>query len=180
MDRFRRPRRGFTLVEVLVAVTLAVALAGIALPSFIDWIAAQRHVGHAQHLAWSFNRARSEAIKRGFHVNVCKSADRLSCTPAGRWDGGFLLFVDYNRDGNIDPDEPVLRIEGPAPGDVRVSANRPIADYVSYTTLGQARLLSGALQMGTFIVCSSGRNEIHVVLANSGRARIDRTNVRCP
>jgi len=61
-----------------------------------------------------------------------------------------------------------------------VSANRPLDDYVSYTSFGFARQLSGALQMGTFVVCKPGLNAIHVVLANSGRARIDRTVIRCP
>lgn len=179
----RTPRnivRGVTLVELLVAITIGGILLGLALPSFRDRIAAERHVGHAQHLAWSLNRARSEAVKRGFHVNLCKSADRKTCSAGARWDGGFLMFVDYDRNGQIDPDEPVLSIDGGAPGDVTVSGNKPVADYVSYTTLGQARMLNGALQMGTFIVCSKGRNQIHVVLANSGRARIDRTAVPCP
>jgi hypothetical protein len=51
---------------------------------------------------------------------------------------------------------------------------------VSYTAFGYARLLSGALQMGTFGVCKSGQKAIHVVLANSGRVRIDRTGAPCP
>ena len=59
-------------------------------------------------------------------------------------------------------------------------ANRPLEEYVSYTDLGQARLLNGALQMGTFTVCRSGQLALHVVLANSGRVRIEKTDDRCP
>jgi hypothetical protein len=50
---------------------------------------------------------------------------------------------------------------------------------VSYTSFGFARTLNGALQMGTFVVCKPGQNAIKVVLANSGRARIDRTTQPC-
>jgi len=41
-------------------------------------------------------------------------------------------------------------------------------------------MLNGALQMGTFVVCKPGQKAINVVLANSGRARIDRTAQTCP
>ena len=74
----------------------------------------------------------------------------------------------------------MLGIEGRAPPGITIEANRPLDDYVSYTSLGHARMLNGALQMGTFTVCRSGQRALHVVLANSGRVRIERTAVRCP
>ena len=49
---------------------------------------------------------------------------------------------------------------------------------MSYTSLGHARMLNGALQMGTFTVCRSGQRALHVVLANSGRVRTERTGRR--
>jgi type IV fimbrial biogenesis protein FimT len=90
------------------------------------------------------------------------------------------MYVDENHDGQVDDDELVLHREGPAPDAISVSGNHPVADYVSYTSLGHARLLNGGLQMGTFVVCKSGQNAIKVVLANSGRARIEKTQQRCP
>ena len=67
----------------------------------------------------------------------------------------------------------------PAPPGISVSGNRPVDDYVSYTGLGEARMLNGALQMGTFTVCSPGQRALHVVLANTGRVRIEQTSERC-
>jgi type IV fimbrial biogenesis protein FimT len=61
-----------------------------------------------------------------------------------------------------------------------VRGNHPVADYVSYTSLGHARMLSGALQMGTLVVCKPGQSALQVVLANSGRARVQPTSQRCP
>jgi type IV fimbrial biogenesis protein FimT len=91
---------------------------------------------------------------------------------------GPTMYVDENRDGDIDSDESVIRREGSADG-ITVSGNPPVANYVSYTALGHARLLSSALQMGTFVVCKPGQDALKVVLANSGRARIDKTRDRC-
>ena len=80
----------------------------------------------------------------------------------------------------IDADEPLLGIEGRAPNGITIEANRPLDDYVSYTSLGHARMLNGALQMGTFTVCRSGQRELHVVLASSGRVRVEKTASSCP
>ena len=171
---------GWTLVELLIGLSIAGLLLGLAMPYYGDWIAEYQLLNHAQHLAGSMNTARSEAVKRALHVNLCKAPDRRQCADTGGWEDGFIVYVDSNRDGQIDTDEPVLRIDGPAPQGITVRGNRPLDDYVSYTSMGSARLLNGGLQMGTFTVCRSGQRAIDVVLANSGRVRIQKTGTACP
>jgi type IV fimbrial biogenesis protein FimT len=171
---------GWTLVELVVALAIGASLVTLAIPSYHAWIGDQKLMNQARALATGMSVARSEAIKSGFRVNLCKSADLRTCATRGSWRDGFLIYVDENRDGTVDAGEPVLRVEGPAEDGIRVSANAPIDDYVSYTSLGQARMLSGALQMGTMRVCLPGRSELQVVLANSGRVRIQKTSVVCP
>jgi len=163
-----------------VAFAIAAVIAAVAVPAFHDWLDGYQLANHARHLAESMTRARTEAIRRGHRVNLCKSADRQHCAGQGRWDGGFVVFVDINHDGSVDSDEPLLGIEGRAPPGITIEANRPLDDYVSYTSLGHARMLNGALQMGTFTICRSGQRALHVVLANSGRVRVERTGDRCP
>ena len=170
----------FTIVELVVALAIAALLAAMAVPAFHDWLAAYQLANHARHLAESMTRARTEAIRRGHRVNLCKSPDQHHCADQGRWDAGFVVFVDVNHDGRIDADEPLLGIEGRAPNGITIEANRPLDDYVSYTSLGHARMLNGALQMGTFTLCRSGQRALRVVLANSGRVRTERTSVHCP
>ena len=63
---------------------------------------------------------------------------------------------------------------------IEVRANRPVADYVSFTGLGHARLLNGGLQMGTFTLCRRGAPARRVVLANSGRVRVEKSRDACP
>jgi type IV fimbrial biogenesis protein FimT len=181
MAQILQPARcaAFTLVEMVVALAIAALLAMMAVPAFDQWLAAYQLANHAKHLAETMTRARTEAVRRGHRVNLCKSPDRRRCADHGSWDTGFVVFVDLNRNGTIDDGEPVLEIEGPAPPGISISGNRPVDDYVSYTGLGQARMLNGALQMGTLVVCRRGQRALHVVLANSGRVRIERTSDVC-
>jgi type IV fimbrial biogenesis protein FimT len=173
--------QGFSLIELLIAVAIVGLLVLAAGPSYRNWIAAQELANHAHFLAGTLNLARSEAIKTGYRVNLCKSSDRQQCADDGSgWELGWILYIDENQDGEISAGETVLRTEGPPGNGITVRGNRPVGDYVSYTSLGHARMLSGALQMGTFVVCKPGQDALQVVLANSGRARVQPTGQRCP
>lgn len=174
-----RSAAGVTLLELMIALSIGALLIVLAMPAYGDWIADYRLMNHARALAGSMYVARSEAIKRGYRVDLCKSADLVQCGGTG-WNRGWLVYVDANLDGQVDPGEPVLRREPAARDGVTVAANTPLRDYVSYTDLGVARMMSGALQMGTFTVCLSGRPEVEVVLANSGRVRIQKMPTICP
>ena len=176
----RERNSAFTLVELLVALAIAALLAAMAVPTFHDWLGAYELANHAKHLAETMTRARTEAVRRGHRVNLCKSPGLNRCADRGTWDAGFVVFVDVNRDGKVGADEAVLEVAGAAPRGITITANRPLDDYVSYTSLGQARMLNGALQMGTLTVCRSGQKALHVVLANSGRVRVEKTSDRCP
>jgi type IV fimbrial biogenesis protein FimT len=188
MKRFEEAARhrasadaGFSLVEIMVALAIFALTLRFGVPAYGDWIAARKLANHAEYLTQTLNLARSEAVKRGMRVNVCKSRDGTQCDPKAKWESGWIMFADENRDGQIEAStENFIRREGPPGEGITIAANAPLKDYVSYTSFGYARMLNGALQMGTFVVCKSGQNAIHVVLANSGRARIVRTAQPCP
>ncbi len=171
---------GFTLTELLVGLALAAVLLGLALPAYHDWIANSEMMNEARQLADNMSRARAEAIKSGLRVNLCQTAGAQECVDVGSWDRGWILFMDTNGNGEVDDGEPVLWTGQAAPPGVTVAANGPLKHYVSYTSLGHARMLNGALQMGTFTVCRQGRKAIDVVLAHSGRVRIAKSGAICP
>ena len=148
--RSRLASRGFTLIEMLIALAIFGILLRLGLPTYRDWIASQQLANHAHYIADTLDLARSEAIKHGYRVNLCKSSDKRQCTDDGGWEQGWLLFVDENHSGQVDDDESVLHREGPAGNEITMHGNRPVEDYVSFTSLGHARLLSGALADGHF------------------------------
>lgn len=174
-----RPR-GFTLTEVLVAMAILALLLSCAIPAFGAWLAEIRLRNAAYALADAIALARSEAIKHGGRATLCKSSDRKQCTALGGWESGWLLFLDENHNAAREADEPLVRIEPASQNGITARANQPLANYVSFTALGHARLVSGALQMGTFVVCRPGSRAYNVVLANTGRVRIDRVANVCP
>jgi len=180
----RRPREpatsGISLLEVLIAVALTVILALMALPTWRDWVARQELALRAQVLASALSRARTEAIRRGFRFNVCKSADGATCADDGDWSRGWILHVDPEATGHPHADEPPVAWDPPVATPITIDGNGPVDDYVSFVPTGEARRLSGALQMGTFTLCRSGLPAVRVVLAATGRVRVARTADSCP
>jgi len=178
--RSAAPARGFTVVELLVALAIASLLLVLAAPPWRARIAAAELRERAEALSAALAAARSEAIKRGTRVDLCASADRLGCAAGGEWEAGWLGFVNDAAAAAPAHGAPLVASERRAREGITIRGNGPVAQYVSYTPLGHARRHDGALQMGTFTVCRRGETALKVVLANSGRTRIDASPEICP
>jgi len=77
------PKNGFTLVELLVTVTIIVILTLLAVPNFAPMLNGQRTKSASLDLVASVTLARSEAIKRNTVVSV-------SANPSG-WNAGWSV-----------------------------------------------------------------------------------------
>ncbi len=108
-----RKLQGFTLIEMLVVVALVAILASLAAPGFNSMIASRSVASAASAMADDYRFARSEAIKRGGYVTLCRSLDAAACTTdVGSWHTGWLVFSDYNGNGALDAgSDTVLRVQ---------------------------------------------------------------------
>lgn len=167
--------KGYTLVELLVAMGFMTALMAWAAPSLTGVVYASRVRAGADALNHSLSLARSEAVKRNTHVIMCRSVDGRLCSAQAGWEQGWIVFPDANGDGQPESQAQILHYEERAAEGLRILGNWPVGHYVSYTPYGRTRLLSGAFQAGTFTVCSEGRAGVkarQVVINSVGRARV--------
>lgn len=70
----RRRAGGFTLIELVTAITVMAVLAGLALPSFRGFVANQRIRNASFDLMAALTLVRSEAVTRGGNVSITKVA----------------------------------------------------------------------------------------------------------
>jgi type IV fimbrial biogenesis protein FimT len=87
------PESGFSIIEVLVVVAIAMILAAIAIPSFNLFIGNTRTSTITNEFVAALNLARSEAMKRGVNVTVCRSTNGTACAASGDWGQGWMVYV---------------------------------------------------------------------------------------
>ena len=82
---FRRPSRaGFTLVETLAVVALVILIAVVAMPSFAAWHVRDQVDARSKALLSTFAYARSEALRLGARVTVCRVDAARACLASGQ------------------------------------------------------------------------------------------------
>lgn len=135
----RRSQRGFTLIELMVTIAVLAIVVSIAAPSFTSMINNNRSVALGEELTGAFNLARSEAVKRGDRVSICASSDGASCSAAGTWNQGWIVFTDSaTTDIAAAPvvNTVIRRWEAPQ-GDAAITVTQAAAtNFVRYTRLG--------------------------------------------
>jgi type IV fimbrial biogenesis protein FimT len=85
--------RGFTLIEMMITLTIAAILLVIGIPSFRDASVGSRLRDIASDLNASVQVARGEAIKRNVPVTLCRSADGAACADDDDWGQGWIILV---------------------------------------------------------------------------------------
>ncbi len=169
---------GFTLLELITAMTVLAILVSIAIPSFANLTRANQIAAASNELVTALTLARSESVKRGIRVSVCASdgAAEPACSGEATWANGWVVFTDDNGGaGAMDPgDEPLQSWRAPAAGviveGVLVEGGAPAA-AVTFTRMGNAAV-------GTeFAVTKDGCSENQlrsITVAPTGRVAIQR------
>lgn len=159
---------GFTLIELLIAVSVMAVILTTAVPALGNFIAQQRMTAAANQLVSHLNYARHEAVFRNQAVAACPSSDGASCTGGNRWDIGWIVYLDPEREGQPAEPEDVLRVVEPRDELLMHSAGRYRVRFQGHGGAYGTNL--------TIRVCAPGEPERAraVIVSNPGRIRSSR------
>lgn len=171
----RRQNRGFTLVELLVAVALLGILASLAVPSFADFMRQQRVKSMRDEMMASIALGRVDAITRGHNVVLLRKTPCPQAASRLDWDCGWAAFADLNGNGARDANEPILHEVQGKPG-IRITRS-PAASLLSIKRRGN-------LNFGRFEIFPAGAafgpaNGVFLCLTSGGRVRSVRASEGC-
>ena len=149
---------GFTLIEMMLAISVLAVLLAVGVPNFRDFVRNSRMTSAANDVLSDFNLARSEAVKRRVPVTLCKW-DGADCAtddtdPFRQW----IIFVDDDDDGINDSGELVLR-EREIHDSLTVTVN---GWKLRYQPNGFPRSITDTEAVSQMIICDSLGNKISV------------------
>jgi type IV fimbrial biogenesis protein FimT len=172
---------GFTLVELLIVVSILAILLSLAVPAFGRLVASVRIRAEASNLMSAVHLTRSEAIKRNRKVSLCPYNNEVSPGACTRdYADGWVVFVNPDRDRELDEGEQVLARGSALPAGFNVSnrkGNRAADELITYYGDGSSR------RNLTLMVCSTAHPGVEswsVVLNLVGRPRMARDWGECP
>ncbi len=156
----QRKVSGVTLIELMVGLAIMGVLMALAAPSFQSLIAGSNVAAASNDFMTSLAQSRSNAIRLGERVTMCKSSDGAQCSTTGDWEQGWIIFNDPTRsvDAQVDtgpPAETVIAVGAALTNGIVIRGNSTVAQYVSFSSDGQSRGMNGAFQAGKVRICST-------------------------
>lgn len=148
--------RGLSIVELMIVLLITSVLMTLAAPSMATFVRNNRLQAQALALMRTMHFARSEAVKRGTRVVLCRSADPRAATPScggsyANWSTGYLVFA--SGDGNNtyqDGVDVLLRIGAPTSNGLTVITNSTSNNNLEYNNDGTTNEGGGTAR---FAVC---------------------------
>lgn len=106
----------------MVVLAIIAILTTLAIPSFTRLLQTNTMSSIVNTVMADLRYARSESMRRGGSVVMCRSDDPEAASPVCKttsgpggngWVSGWIVFLDMNNDLDKDPDELLLRMQSP-------------------------------------------------------------------
>jgi len=179
--------RGFTLIELVITMTVVGILAAIAVPSYQGFINSNRLTASTNDFVGDISFARVESMKRqagstgNGQVVVCVSTNGTNCAASpATWASGWISFWDQDGDGSFNT----------ANGDVLLKIHNSLSSNMTTVTQPNGtEVLLAFNRLGALITpvtslkitnTKINQNRLICLSGGTGRAMIAQQGAACP
>lgn len=168
---------GFSLLELMIVVSITAILAAVAIPSFRTVILDAKRTTTVNDLMASLQLARGEAAKLGQPVVVCPSnSSGTACINSTSWSGGWLMYAntDTTEPPAFESTDRILQLAAAVSSDIVITSSASsfvFRPFGSRNTNGNFKFCDprGSGHAKSIIVNTSGRARLSDV-SSSGSA----------
>ena len=173
------PTNGFTVLEIMVTLSITAILLSLGVPAFQDYSLRQRMNASISALHNDLLYGRSQAVYRNTQVVACPGSPSSGCAQSTDWTAGWILFDDTDTDRQHQADEDLLR-HGQGLENIRIHSSSGRNNFRFYPN-GSSPGSNGSLSL-----CGAGgpQRARKLVISNLGRIRRDEAEnldpIHCP
>lgn len=168
--------KGFTLIELMITLVVLGILLLVAVPNFGSFVAQSRVDSVKNKLVSSIALARSEAIKRGSAVAVCRKradpaqdCDGTDTAGSKNWSNGWLVFLD--EDNNQTPAAAeIIKVYGEIDAASTIQYSR--GDVIIFDSLGLLNTASAGDELFAIGDTGDANTGAGISLRPTGRIRM--------
>ncbi|HOY22018.1 MAG TPA: GspH/FimT family pseudopilin [Cellvibrio sp.] len=176
-------QKAFTLIELLITITVLFIVLTIGLPNLTGQIASNRSSALSSEMLVAVNFARDEAIHRSARISICPSIDGASCASATDWNKGWIVFLDTAASDSVTTYVvgTVLRYWNDLNKDavVTVMAGSTAVDFVRFTSSGAlGSTVATGRTINTYLAKCKGLNQSVTNIGIAGMIRSSK--IACP
>ncbi|MBS0287752.1 MAG: GspH/FimT family pseudopilin [Proteobacteria bacterium] len=175
----KRSKHGFTLIELMVTISILAIVMLLAIPDFTSTIKRNTISNMSNDLITSLNYARSEAIKRGVSVSVCATQDANYGACGSSWNLGWLIFVNPTGGSTLTntATAPLLKIQKITDQNATIA----VAPNVGITTYNSSGFPATATANVNFTIKSTGcTGDAGRIISISATGRPSSASTNCP
>lgn len=177
MTQVQGRHKGFTLIELMVTISIAAVLMMIAVPDLTSFRRNAELTSVANKFINAVNAARGEAMKRGMNAMVTPLDNGAS------WGVGWAAFVDKTRlqSYNLSPDSAVA-IQEMVPSGITVTGNSIASGatpYIMFDASGFSKAKAGnpaalavEIKRNDVSVADQPSQTRYVIISVTGRVRV--------
>ncbi|TCB78545.1 GspH/FimT family pseudopilin [Acinetobacter sp. ANC 4173] len=165
--------RAYTLIELVITILVLSILVTLALPYYHEMKANQERRTIFRQIVANIQLAKQHAAIHHTNVVMCSSQNMQSCKEE-MWEQGFILFLDFNQNRQLDLNETLITQEH-----TNLSYGtlnwRGTLHFPSLNFMAEHGLPIGS--NGSFYYCSSTVKHMKIILNKMGNSRsIDLSN----
>ncbi len=175
-----------TLIELILVIAIIGIISAIGIPSFQTLIVTSRISSYTNILHGSLLLARTEGLKRGRNVTICRSNNANSVAPSclsalsnplidTGWGEGWLIYIDVDNNKVYSPGDLLIHAQGKLISKTEDGSIIPVPNRnnLTFNMTGQ---LFGSYMRFAINRPDSDRDISHdrfICIASGGRARVD-------
>lgn len=159
--------KGFTLIELIITLSITSILLGYGIPSMQEFTKKQNMSAERSRLLVDLSFSRNTAINTNQNIIICPSVSGKSCDNGSNWHQGWIVFNDSNLNRKRDENDLILRFDN-LPMKNLTAISSKYRSKIRFNPMGHSPGTNVSIR---FCDQQPSQNNLALIINNAGRIK---------